>query len=140
MGFFSDISSLIKEEQKKTEGKFISLDFDLHNYLTKIENKSEIICHVEAGVLVGFVAFYCNDYLTKRAFITLVLVAESGRGKGIANNLLSSALSIMKARSFATCELEVKENNINAIALYNKLGFKLASKKADKNLILQVSL
>jgi ribosomal protein S18 acetylase RimI-like enzyme len=51
------------------------------------------------------------------------------RGRKIAGSLLTAVLENLKSRGFKFCNLEVKENNVNAIKLYESLGFKIKNKK-----------
>ncbi|MDR0696603.1 MAG: ribosomal protein S18-alanine N-acetyltransferase [Christensenellaceae bacterium] len=56
-------------------------------------------------------------------------VDQSYRGMGIGKALVLELISRMKNSSITCATLEVNENNINAIKLYEKLGFELAGKR-----------
>ncbi len=45
------------------------------------------------------------------------------RGKGIGTRLIRTGLAAAKAASMTRVELSVRENNLSAIALYQKVGF-----------------
>lgn len=116
------IESLIYAEQAQQNGRFIE-NTDLEQYISKIKNNSEIISHNIAGECAGFVAFYCNNLESREAYITLVLTNPRLRGMNIAKNLVTMALVSVQKRGFKTCALEVRNNNQNAIRLYESLGF-----------------
>lgn len=129
-----DIQGLIKAEQKKQKNRFIETN-DLDDYLVKIQNNADFITHYSSGQCAGFVSFYCNDPSRKLAFITLVLIAPEFRGKGLANLLIDYTLEFCKKNGFKKCELEVREDNLAAIKLYQNCGFKVESKNKGKLLM-----
>ena len=104
----------------------ISID----DYIRKIGERAEILAHYENGC-TGFVAYYCNDYESRQAFITMVVVRPEQRGKGVAKALLQSVLTIMHQRGFARCSLEVAKNNTSAYKLSSSLGSQPSSEKED---------
>lgn len=52
-------------------------------------------------------------------------IIASYRGKGIGKALLRAAIEKAKLKGLTRIELTVRENNKNAIALYEQLGFKI---------------
>lgn len=96
---------------------------NLKTYLEKIDEKCEWYKHYYNNELVGFIAFYCNDTYSKKAFITLVLVDSKMRGKGVAKDMLINVLEIVRLEGFVECSLEVNVNNLAAYKLYCKHGF-----------------
>lgn len=116
------IRSLILDEHARQQHRFID-DVDLDAYLAKLADHAEIVSDLVAGRCRGFVAFYCNDQVTKQAYITLLLVDPRDRGAGIARALVGSVLELAKRRGFTSCALEVAADNVAAHALYTSLGF-----------------
>jgi ribosomal-protein-alanine acetyltransferase len=55
-------------------------------------------------------------------------IAPAYRRKGIAQKLLQAAEAIMKQKGAKECHLEVREDNIAAANLYQKLGYKKVGK------------
>ena len=125
---YNQIEDMIREEQKLKGKDFIDVG-NLNNYIDKIKNKAELIAHIIEGTCVGFIAFYANDEAKENAFITMVMIRSDMRGRKIACSLLTAVLENLKSRGFKFCNLEVKENNVNAIKLYESLGFKIKNKK-----------
>ena len=126
--FFDQIEHMVKTEYSLSGRDFIDVD-NIDNYVNKIKNKAELIPHIVEGVCVGFIAFYANDEAKENAFITMVMIRSDMRGRKIAGSLLTAVLENLKSRGFKFCNLEVKENNVNAIKLYESLGFKIKNKK-----------
>ena len=111
---------------------FLTLsDFEIEGYLSKIDSLSIFEKHYIENNLAGFVSFYCNNEESKEAFITMVLVDKSYRGKGIAQKLIIEVIDIIKEQGFLKCNLEVKADNVNAIKLYSKIGFSESYRKGD---------
>lgn len=111
---------------------FLSLsDFEIEGYLSKIDSLSIFEKYYIENKLAGFVSFYCNNEESKEAFITMVLVDESYRGKGIAQKLIIEVIDIIKEQGFLKCNLEVKADNVNATKLYSKIGFSESYRKGD---------
>ena len=111
---------------------FLSLsDFEIENYLSKIDSFSVFEKYYIENNIAGFISFYCNNKESKEAFITLVLVDKSYRGIGIAQKLIVKVMDIIKEQGFLKCGLEVKADNLNAIKLYSKIGFFENYRKGD---------
>ena len=129
---------LITAEQLRQSGAFIDVRSEAA-YFTKLGENAEFITHVKRGEVAGFVAFYCNDYVSKCLYITLILVKPECRGEKIASGLIGSALVVARERGFSTCSLQVKKNNNSAISLYRKLGFLVVSED-DTNLLMSAEI
>lgn len=132
------VRRLIHEEQARQAGQFIE-GVDLEAYLAKIDAHADVVSDVAGGRCRGFVAFYCNNQDTRRAFITLVAVAPEDRGSGLARSLVSRALDVCRSRGFTRCGLEVRADNAPAVALYTGLGFTAVSAR-DGRLTLERTL
>ena len=55
-------------------------------------------------------------------------VSPSHRRKGVAQKLLSETEALLKQKGVNECRLEVREDNVAAINLYQKLGYKKIGK------------
>ncbi|EAT13136.1 GNAT family N-acetyltransferase [Bermanella marisrubri] len=134
---YSEIESLIKAEQMRQKKSFIDTD-DIDKYIFKIKSNAEFITHYTSGQCAGFIAFYCNEPTKKIAFITLVLLAPEFRGKGLASNLINYVIEHCKKNKFEKCSLEVRKDNLSAIKLYEKHGFKI-KQDCDAKLLMSIS-
>jgi len=79
----------------------------------------------ENGEIVGFIIGMV--YIERNAFTGHILtidVSPAHRRHGIAQKLLQTIEQIFKEKGVKTCKLEVREDNIAALKLYQKLGYK----------------
>lgn len=70
--------------------------------------------------IIGFVNYYD---LYDRFEIANIYVEPSFRKKGIASNLMEKVISVGEDKEISNITLEVKEDNIPAIKLYEKYDF-----------------
>ena len=66
--------------------------------------------------------------LARKGHVVSVAVEEEHRGKGIGTSLILASHEEMVKKSAAECYLEVRISNAQAIALYQKLGFKVTGR------------
>lgn len=130
-----DITRLIRDEQARQSNVFIE-GVDLDAYLRRLDERAEIVSELAVdGRCRGFVAFYGNNTATRQAYITLVLVAPPDRGTGLGRALVTAVLDVCRGRGFATCRLEVRGDNLAALAMYHALGFATVEERAGKHLM-----
>jgi len=129
---------LIRQEQARQDNHFIE-GIDVESYLAKLEERAEILVDCISDRCRGLVAFYCNDVTSKRAFISLVVVAPGDRRLGVGRTLVSRVLALAKARGFTSCRLEVARHNDIAEAMYRSLGFREIESDARRR-VLEVTL
>lgn len=98
-------------------------NIELDKYIEKLDKLASFEKYYIEDVLAGFTAFYCNDTINKRAFITLVLIHPKYRDRGISKELMNRTLSFIEDNGFLQCSLEVKIENTKAINLYKSFGF-----------------
>lgn len=132
------IAALIHDEQQRHDGRFIE-GVDLESYLQKLATRAEFVSESAEGRCRGFVAFYCNDLQSGRAFISLVLVAPEARSSGLGRTLVSRVLEVCRKRGFTSCGLEVRADNAAALALYESLGFDVVN-ECDERKVLEKTL
>lgn len=79
----------------------------------------------ENGEIVGFLmGMIYPDRKAINGHILTIDVSPSHRRKGIGKMLLQEMESIFSQKSVQACLLEVREDNVAAISLYRKLGYK----------------
>ena len=59
----------------------------------------------------------------KQAYVYLLYIDEAHRRKGLGSALMAHAQSWAKGEGYAQVSLQVFENNLSAIKLYQKLGY-----------------
>lgn len=132
---FDNLFKMFEKEHETQRDKFISIS-DKNSYWEKLKNKAEFSVHISQSEPAGFVAFYCNDEVTRESFITLILVSPESHGKKIGSALVDYVLNVSKLRGFSTCSLEVSKANKSAISFYNSKGFSISSEK-DQSYIMR---
>jgi len=73
------------------------------------------------GFIIGMIHFERNSLA---GHILTIDVSPTHRQKGIGVRLLQEIENILKGKGVKSCVLEVREDNIAALSLYQKLGYK----------------
>ena len=73
------------------------------------------------GKIVGFISFYANYADT--AYLTIIAVSGSHKGRGIGRNMLEHAIACAKERQMKYMRLEVHKKNLEAISFYKRNHF-----------------
>ena len=105
----------------------LSQRVELDAYATKLWERAERHEAWEDGRLIGLLAVYCNDAQHQRAFITSVSVLAEHVGRGIARDLLARCIEQARNAQFTEVVLEVANDNLPALRLYQSAGFSLLS-------------
>ncbi len=80
----------------------------------------------------GRIAGYCGMLLTPfEGQINNVCVDTDFRRRGVGHEMLERLLEKGRERGVSEFTLEVRESNVNALALYEKLGFKSEGVRKD---------
>ena len=103
-----------------TKQQIASLLSDYNSVSLVAKENGEII-----GFIIGIVYVERNS-LT--GHILTIDILPIHRRKGIAQSLLQKIEKIFKEKSVKACRLEVREDNIAALGLYQKLGYKKIAK------------
>lgn len=134
----SQIESMIRAEQARQNGRFIP-DVHLDDYIKKIKDNAEFVTCSVTGELAAFIAFYCNDPNKNISFISMVLTKPKYRGKKFTKCLLNAVVNLVRERGFDVCQLEVRNQNSEAISLYQKNGFSFI-KNLENSQLMQKNL
>jgi len=94
----------------------------------RIENNEAtvFIAYDEADIPVGFVLNYFSFSSTSQGKVVVLndlFVSSDQRNKGIGNALISSSVNLAKKIGAVRVGLATAKDNINAQALYGKMGF-----------------
>src|SRR6266851_8683038 len=97
---------------------------DLSQFAEKILRHGVAAIAVQAnGTDVGMVAFYCNDVIRGRAYITHLAVDPEYRRCGLGKKLTEYAIQYSQSRGMNSIALEVGRSNESAKRLYASCGF-----------------
>ena len=121
-----DIQEMSLNDLEKIKDILISDFDDFWNYnILKDElespNSKYIIAKTNDGEIIGFAGI---KVIVDTADIMNIVVKKSWRNQGVGNLLLSNLISICKISNLSSLSLEVNEDNLPAIHLYEKFGFK----------------
>jgi ribosomal protein S18 acetylase RimI-like enzyme len=78
------------------------------------------------------ISAYFNDPRRQAAYITNVSVTHECAGLGIASALLGMCLAAAEAKGFGTVRLEVSPDNVPAVRLYSRAGFRAVAARGDR--------
>lgn len=112
-----EYTSLIKE-LIQSESEYLNIS-DVDSYTNKIINNADFAIDNDKG----FIAYYANDFTSKKAYITMVIIDKKYRGKQIGKKLLNKVLEDLRNRGFLSCQLEVDKYNYVASNMYSSFGF-----------------
>jgi ribosomal-protein-alanine N-acetyltransferase len=92
-----------------------------------IKNKEEI---------AGYCMYYLKPIISSRGFgkdsvISSIAIGKKYRGKGLAEKLLKESIQEMKLNKISSIFLYVNVNNVPALRLYEKIGFKKITELKD---------
>ena len=128
-----DIQEMSLNDLEKIKDILISDFDDFWNYnILKDElespNSKYIIVKTNDDEIIGFAGI---KILVDNADIMNIVVKKSWRNQGVGNLLLNNLVSLCKNLNLSSLSLEVSENNIPAIHLYEKFGFKQIGLRKD---------
>lgn len=112
----------------------LSEHIDLLHYSIKLSKFANFITDPSRNSLI---AFYINAS-AQTAYIPLVWVDESLRGKGISKGMFATLFDFLKTIDTSCVSLEVRKNNTIASNLYKKMGFYLREDRNEKILMSKI--
>jgi len=99
-----------------------SINQDLNN------DKVTIFLKFKNEKLIGYISLF---HFLDEANLQKIAVIESERRKGVASELIEFSIEYLKNMKIESFYLEVNENNLIAIKVYEKLGFKNISTRIN---------
>jgi len=75
--------------------------------------------------LAGIIAFYCNDFKQKDAFLSMIVIKKQYQKRGIGKLLLGYMEDECKKIGMKSIKLEVAKANLNAQKFYLRMGYRL---------------
>ncbi len=100
---------------------------DVLLYSKKMVANAQCFVLEELGGMKCFSATYCNDNISKTAFITLIACAKDCRNSGFGSIMLNYIFEVAKTFGMQKLKLEVDKDNETAIRFYHKHGLKIVS-------------
>jgi len=101
----------------------ISMRVDIPDYASKLSKKARLFSFKIDEQLSALIAFYCNDMVTKNAYISYLAVSPVCTGRGIAAKLLEACIEKCIEENMQAIYVETWFENTTVINLYEKYGF-----------------
>lgn len=99
------------------------LNKDFNVKYSKSDYSKEYV-YILNNEIVGFIIY---DYIYDRIELDYIYVLPSNRNSGIASELMTQMIDFASQKNSLNITLEVNENNVCAIKLYEKFGFKICA-------------
>lgn len=106
----------------------LSCRVNLNDYANKLADTANNFFLVYGSADVAHVAFYCNDFRFKTAFISSIGVSPEFQGSGAAGYLLQKVIERCANERMDTLRLEVDCENVKAVNFYKSKGFRFISR------------
>lgn len=113
----------------------LSSHVDLNRFANKVLTVGHVISIINNNKISGSIAFYANDMITFKGYISFIATSNSMRNQGIASSLISLVIDEMR-NSGMTC-VGIHTNNPIASRIYQRLGFKVIYSQTYPNYIRQ---
>ena len=105
---------------------------DIPKYCEKIVSLSSIFVAHYNEIIIGLIAFYCNDKSNYLSYISYLGVAQEARGHHIGQELLYNAISLAKFNLMKVIRIRTWERNVAALNLYKRIGFDVIGEERDR--------
>jgi len=105
---------------------------ELKAFSRKLEELANVFAAKIGEEVLGFIAFYANDYINNTAFGLFLGVLPQMQNKGIGHLLMDAAFRKSKEQGMTKFKAEVNKKNANAINIYKKLGFKFLAEMNEE--------
>ena len=94
--------------------------------IEQIDENNQVFVHLDKDQVLGYVYASASED-SQEGEIEFLCVREVARGRGIGRLLLKTALKwLFEEHSASLVTLTVNQENVNARALYESVGFKLS--------------
>lgn len=101
----------------------LNLESDRLNLSDKLSKYGVVAEFRNCDDSIGFAAYYCNDHVENKAYLSLFAVNPAFQNKGIGTYMLNEIIFDCMNRGMCSLLLEVRVNNYSAIHFYKKNGF-----------------
>lgn len=114
----------IEEIEKSFPQVFVENSVNRH-----FENPfTKVFVLTENEEIIGLIIL---DIIYERMELVQIIVKEEHQQKGYGTKMMEHMLNIAKSKNLENITLEVKEDNIKAISLYQKFGFQKCAMRAN---------
>lgn len=112
---------IIKYDELFTKSIVKSQNFE--GLIDKISCNANVISVCINGQVAGYCAYYMNDFKSRIAYITLIVVDENFQSNHIGTIMLDYIKAVAVINGFIGIRLEVHDKNVKAISFYEHNNF-----------------
>ena len=124
---FRDLSIEFCDQVFDLERTSIDEPWTLNQIQGLVDDKNAV---ARVGIVDNKVICYYSFYnICSEGNINNLAVLQSFRGKGVGSMLIDDMIKVAKELKLSALTLEVNVNNVVAIALYQKFGFKVEGRR-----------
>lgn len=106
----------------------------------KFYKNAQVVQICNDNNLVGFAAYYCNDFKDKNAFLSMIIILKEYQSMGAGGILLKHIIEDCKSAGMENLLLEVDKKNEFAIKFYLKKGFVFLEKETENSRFMSLSI
>lgn len=107
---------------------------NLSSYSRKLHKNAMVYVAKKKRRILGFIAFYINDFKTYTAYGTLIAVIPKAQNQNIGQLLVEMFINESKKRGMKRIKIEVDKHNEKAIYIYKKHGYKYLCDASDSSI------
>ena len=109
----------------------------LEDYSKKLCENAYVYLLIEDGKEIGMIAYYANDCVGRKAYLTSVAMVKNARGKGYGKLALEYMEKHCKSMGYKYVALECDICNNVAMSFYESLGYSNVVKRLEESVILE---
>lgn len=106
---------------------------DILSYAEKLSEKAFVYAARYNDEVVGFTAFYANDFISKIAFGALIAVHPNYQNMKLGQMLMIKTFKTAKDVGMTKIKISVRKDNNKAISLYKKYGYEYLCDDNDES-------
>ena len=102
-----------------------------HDITVKINTYGNFIALEKDGEAVGYAAFYANNFETKVAYISLLVVDKKHWGHNYGKMLIDKVKEMSKEIGMTVLRLAIRKNEFKSLAVFIRNGFDIESEEPE---------
>jgi len=107
---------------------------NLSSYSRKLHKNAMVYVVKKKRRILGFTAFYINDFNTYTAYGAIIAVIPKAQNQNIGQLLVEILINESKKRGMKRIKIEVEKHNEKAVYIYKKHGYKYLCDASDSTI------
>ena len=124
------VLNFVKNEDNSFPIK-LSSRVKLEDFVDKILEIGKVYAFKIEKKIIGLIAFYANDYISRKAYLTYICVNQAYRDNKLGLQLMNQMYKECKKSEMKSIFLSTNVKNIHAQKFYEKLGYVRCEKDDD---------